>query len=64
MQTVEKCIIYSQLRDLTIFFCSRPKFYKNLSDQKKNTFLMILNDCQVSRIWMNPRPIHGKTLQE
>jgi hypothetical protein len=49
------------LSDLTILFCSRPKFYK------KNTRLMILNDqlkFEVSKIFMNPRSIPEETLRE
>jgi hypothetical protein len=58
----------NQLRNLTIFFGARPKFFKNSKTDKiffwekqKNTFLMILNDkakCQISRILMKPRRIY------
>jgi hypothetical protein len=73
---VEKCIIYSQLRDLSILiFCSSQKkskihrsIDKNFFGPKQtNAYLMILYDklyCQISRILMNPRPIHVKTLRE
>jgi hypothetical protein len=50
-ESMEKCIIYSQLRDLTIFFfCSRPTFFQKTdkpfnscrnkeTTKKKNKFL-------------------------
>jgi hypothetical protein len=65
-------MIYSQLRDLTIFFRDQnfSKIHKTekkivFGQNKKITCLMILNDkpnCQVSRILMNPRPIYLKRI--
>jgi hypothetical protein len=55
---------------------SMPKFFKNSPNRHKIFFwaktknmypTMILNDkpkCPVSRILMNPQPIHVKTLRE
>jgi hypothetical protein len=35
MRISKKIIIYCQLRDLTIFFGARPKFFKNSKTGKK-----------------------------
>jgi hypothetical protein len=58
---VEKCIIYSQLRDLMMFFAH------HLILKQKNTCLLLLNvklNCRVLMIFMNPRSIHVETLRE
>jgi hypothetical protein len=66
-------MIFRQLRDLMIFFDQDQNFSKirqigKFFLVKTNEYvLMILNDkpsCQVSKIIMNRRPIHVKTLRE
>jgi hypothetical protein len=56
-ESVEKCIIYSQLRDLTILLCWDPNFSKIHKIVKEKTKKKVL--------WfMNPRSIHVVTLRE